>query len=129
LNVRKKIKSLGFTKSEFLKPANECIDGEYRDILIPDDWEWGREDGKSIKVKKHRVGYESFWKLKSGTDEIYLHMVRDNIRKVITYDGKKATEVWPKSVDLAFQSKNDILNLFPKGSKRSLKIELLLSSK
>jgi len=129
LNTRKKLKEMGFKKQgKFLKSFTpdyeeyELVDEDLKRVWTYGGFEW-------VESPMNRPKYETFWKMEMGSLEIYIHLSKDDIRKIMLYDreNKKIETKEANGKDLfIFKSKKDILKYFPKSVNRSMTIENLL---
>ena len=129
MNTRKKLKEMGFKKQgKFLKSFTpdyeeyELVDEDLKRVWTYGGFEW-------VESPMNRPKYETFWKMEMGSLEIYIHLSKDDIRKIMLYDreNKKIETKEANGKDLfIFKSKKDILKYFPKSVNRSMTIENLL---
>ena len=145
MNPHKKLRELGFKKTNFYKPG---YDPEtYESCMLLDEYEtkWETVNGKrvSVKVNKIHPKSDSFWVLKYNENYILWCYVKSHrIDKIWLEDKNKVSNdvYWKRNkkderLQLVFdysiressplQGKNQIMNLLPKEIKRDFLLDQL----
>ena len=146
MNAIKKLREMGFRKTQFHKVGYDPT--TYESIMLPDNEEtkWEYKDGKrvSVKVEKKHPKSDSFWVLKYSENYILWALVKNHQIDKIWLENKlvknKSKNVWNRSkdgerIELIFDlskresfpliGKNQIMNLFPKEVRRDFLLEQL----
>jgi hypothetical protein len=149
MNAIKKLREMGFKKTQFHKVGYDSV--TYESIMVPDIEETKSEykEGKwiFIKVEKKHPKSDSFWTLKYSENYILWSLVKNHQIDKIWLESnlvKKPKSVSPwnrlkddERVQLIFDlssresfplgGKNQIMNLFPKEVRRDFLLEQLFS--
>jgi hypothetical protein len=146
MNAIKKLREMGFKKTQFHKVGYDSV--TYESIMVPDIEETKSEykEGKyfSIKVEKKHPKSDSFWTLRYSENYILWALVKNHQIDKIWLENKlvknKSKNVWNRSkdgerIELIFDlskresfpliGKNQIMNLFPKEVRRDFLLEQL----
>jgi hypothetical protein len=147
MNAIKKLREMGFKKTQFHKVAYDSV--TYESIMVPDIEETKSEykEGKwiFIKVEKKHPKSDSFWTLKYSENYILWSLVKNhqidkiwlesnlvkNTKSVSPWNRLKDDERVQLIFDLSSREsfplggKNQIMNLFPKEVRRDFLLEQL----
>jgi hypothetical protein len=152
MNAHKKLKDLGFKKTNFHKPGYNAITYESIMMLDNEDTKFEYRDGKrvSVKIEKIHPKSDSFWILKYSNNYILWCLVKNHLIDKIWIENKSGVSLGKsrfyydtntskdERLKLIFdissrdqnplQGKNQIVDLLPKEIKRDFLLDQLFGS-
>jgi len=150
MNAHKKLREMGFKKTDFHKPGYD--NSTYEPIMLLDNldikWEYKGGQRVSVKVEKIHPKSSSFWTLKYSDNYILWCLVKNHVIDKIWLENKSGKSLGEKRMlfygrnigderlklifDISdrnnhnpLQGKNQIMNILPKEIKRDFLLDQL----
>jgi hypothetical protein len=151
MNSHKKLRELGFKKTNFYKPGSHPDTYESMMVLDNEDTKWEYRDGKrvSVKVEKIHPKSSSFWILKYSDNYILWCLVKNHFidkiwlenksgkslgnRRILYYGRNIEDERLKLIFDISnrdhnpLEGKNQIMNILPKEIKRDFLLDQIFN--
>lgn len=151
MNAHKKLREMGFKKTDFHKPDYDPFTYESIMILDNQDTKWVFKDGKrvSVTVEKIHPKSNSFWILKYSDNYILWCLVKNHVidkiwlenklgkslgnRRILYYGRNIDDERLKLIFDISnrdhnpLEGKNQIMNILPKEIKRDFLLDQIFN--